>query len=154
MRGSVVQLSISSGGVPKLPVASISITREGIVGDKQNDRKHHGGPERAVCLFSMELIERLQQEGHPISPGSCGDNITVRGINWAEVAPGSRFEFDGGVVLEVASYCAPCSTIRNSFTDLKFKRIKQELHPGESRVYARVMAPGDIARDESFVVSK
>jgi MOSC domain-containing protein YiiM len=42
----------------------------GIVGDDQAAKKYHGGPDRALVLYSLEIIEALQAEGHPISPGS------------------------------------------------------------------------------------
>ncbi len=144
MRGRVVQVSVSDGGVPKLPVEAAEVTLTGLVGDRQNDTKHHGGPDRAVCLFALEVIERLEGEGHPIGPGTTGENVTVAGVEWASVAPGGRFVFEGGVELEVTSYTTPCSTIRESFRELKFNRVKQADHPGESRVYARVLQPGRV----------
>lgn len=142
------QISISRGGVPKLPVPNAVVGVEGLEGDVQKDRRHHGGPERAVCLFSLEVINRLRSEGHPIGPGTTGENLTLSGLDWSRVVPGSRLAFEGGVLLEIATFTAPCSTIRNSFTDLKFNRIKEAEHPGESRVYARVLRAGPIARGE------
>ncbi len=143
--GRVFQISISTGGVPKRAVPSARVTVNGIEGDAQANTKHHGGPERAVCLFSINVIRRLQAEGHPIAPGTIGENLTIEGIDWSQVVPGSRFEFDGGVVLEVTKFTTPCATIRDSFTDLEFRRVKEELHPGESRVYARVIEEGPIS---------
>ena len=65
--GQVVSLNINPlGGVPKYPVNQIVIRTNGVEGDKQNDLKYHGGPTRAVCLFSFERIEQLRSEGHPI----------------------------------------------------------------------------------------
>lgn len=150
--GSVVQISVSDGGVPKLAVPEARVTRLGVEGDRQNDTKHHGGPDRAVCLFSMEVIRRLQGEGHPIEPGTVGENLTIEGLDWSSVGPGDRLVFDGGVELEVASYTQPCSTIRDSFKNLEFRRIKQELHPGESRVYARVISEGSVRTGETVNV--
>ena len=145
MNGLLYQVSVSRGGVPKVAVRECRVLKEGLEGDCQHDRKHHGGPERAVCLFSLEVIQRLQREGHPIGPGTAGENLTVSGIEWARLTPGTRVQVGDeveGVELEIASYTQPCSTIRDSFTELKFKRIDQELHPGESRVYARVVKEG------------
>lgn len=147
VNGRIHQISVSPGGVPKQPLAEVRITRDGLAGDWQNDRKHHGGPDRAVCLFSLEVIERLRAEGHPITPGAAGENLTIAGIDWATVVPSTVLvigEGDGRVELEVVSYTEPCSTIRNAFRELKFKRIDQDLHPGESRVYARVQREGAI----------
>ncbi len=143
MQGQIHQINISSGGVPKLPIKEARVGSMGLEGDWQTDRKHHGGPERAVCLFSLEVIRRLQSEGHPIVPGSVGENLTIEGLDWSRVVPGARLVGqEGRFELEVVSYAAPCSTIRNSFADLNSKRIKQELHPSEARTYARVVRDG------------
>lgn len=147
--GRVASVNISNGGVPKTPVPDAEITAEGLVGDRQNDREHHGGPERAVCLFGADVIRRLQEEGHPIVPGGAGENLTIDGLDWSLVQEGSRFRFAGGVELEVASFTPPCKTIRECFADGRFERILQKTHPGESRVYARVLAPGRVGAGEA-----
>jgi MOSC domain-containing protein YiiM len=146
MTGRLHQINTSNGGVPKVSVRECRVGREGLEGDRQNDRKHHGGPERAVCLFSLEVIERLRGEGHPIGAGTTGENLTIAGVDWAKVTPGTRMAIgdEGGVELEMVSYAAPCSTIRGSFKDLDSRRVKQELHAGESRVYARVVREGTV----------
>ena len=54
-------------------------TRNGPVGDKQNDRKHHGGPQKAVCLLEQHVLEHLQRMGLSIAPGTTGENILVDG---------------------------------------------------------------------------
>lgn len=156
LRATIHQLSVSNGGVPKKPVPSSTLTREGLAGDWQTDRKHHGGPDRALCLFPTSLIERLRAEGHPISPGTTGENLTLDGLTpdeWSRITPGARLTFASGVEIEIVSYCAPCSTIRDSFKDLNSKRIKQELHPGESRLYARVLQEGTLTVGESATVA-
>jgi len=95
----VHQLSVSNGGVPKLPVPEAEVTPGGIVGDRQRNRLFHGGPKRAVCLFPLEEIERLRAEGHPISPGTTGENVTVAGLPWDRVRPGARLALGAEVVL-------------------------------------------------------
>lgn len=147
--GRVHRLNVSRGGVPKTPVAEARVTKDGIAGDVQGDLRYHGGPERAVSLFSLDVIARLRDEAHPIVPGSSGENVTVEGLDWSRVVPGARLAFAGGVVLEVASYCVPCGKIGASFADGKVHRINQEDHPGESRVYARVVAEGVLREGEA-----
>ena len=105
---------------------------------------HHGGPERAVCVYSLERIHSLQVEGHPIDVGTVGENVTVEGIDWDLVVPGARLRVGNEVLLEIASFTDPCKTIKGSFIDGKFIRIAQKLHPGWSRVYARVLSEGPI----------
>jgi MOSC domain-containing protein YiiM len=142
-RGELVSINISDGGVPKRPVAAVAITEEGLAGDRQRDLRHHGGPDRAVSLFALERIEALQAEGHPIAPGSTGENLTVTGLDWDAVVPGAELKV-GTVRLKVTSYAAPCSNIEGSFREGAAKHLSQKLHPGFSRVYARVLGGGAV----------
>ncbi|MGN6507080.1 MAG: MOSC domain-containing protein [Tepidisphaeraceae bacterium] len=137
-----------AGGVPKLPIERTMLRRDAVEGDKQRNLKLHGGPMRAVCLYSLERIEALRGEGHPISPGSVGENLTLAGIDWDRVAPGDRFAI-GDAELEVTQYTLPCKQIAGSFHDGRFVRIAQEQRPGWSRVYARVVREGMVRAGDS-----
>lgn len=144
-KGRVAQLNCSDGGVPKLPVTEALLTAAGLVGDRQEHTAFHGGPERALSLFSLELIERLRAEGHPIYPGSTGENVTISGLDWSQLAPGVCLALGGEVVVEITGYATPCKSIRESFAGGEFKRISQQVRPGDSRLYARVLRTGRIA---------
>lgn len=144
MNGTIHQISISDGGVPKLPVDQATVTTIGILGDRQRDLAHHGGPNRALCLYSLEVIEGFREEGHPIEPGSAGENVTVAGIDWAAIIPGTRILLGPEVQIEITSYTTPCANNARWFTDGGFSRMLQSRHPGKSRVYARVLAGGTI----------
>jgi MOSC domain-containing protein YiiM len=128
------------------------VSRSGLENDAQNDKKNHGGPERAVCLYSLERIRSLQIEGHPIDIGTAGENITFEGIDWDQVVPGVTIRIGDQVLLEVVSFTNPCKTIRASFIAGEFIRIAQKLHPGWSRVYARVLREGQIRFGDSIEV--
>ena len=67
------------GGVPKHAVETLRVTPTGCDGDRQNDLKHHGGPTRAVCLMLESVMKKLISEGHPIGPGTTGENILIQG---------------------------------------------------------------------------
>jgi MOSC domain-containing protein YiiM len=138
------QISLSNGGVPKLPVHSARVTPLGLEGDRQNDQEHHGGPDRALCLYALERITALQAEGHPIFPGSTGENLTLAGLDWAQVLPGTRLLLGGEVVIEITRYALPCAKIADSFTAGELSRIAQEQHPGWARVFAKVLVPGHV----------
>lgn len=120
------------------------IDDDGVVGDRQRNTAHHGGPDRALCLFSLEVIERFQAEGHSIQPGFAGENLTISGIDWATVEPGDRMKIGPEVHIEITSYTSPCSQQKDWFIDGDFTRMLQSRHPGESRVYARVLHGGVI----------
>lgn len=149
--GRIVQISISPGGVPKLAVPAARVTAQGVDGDAHRDREHHGGPERAVCVYSMEALRQLVAEGHAVAPGTLGENVTVEGLDWAAIAPGARLLLGDEVLLEVTRYTSPCTNIKAAFKDGEFGRVSQKRHPGWSRVYTRVLSegtirPGDPAR--------
>lgn len=143
--GYIFQLNSSAGGVPKLATEEALLTTMGMSGDRQAKRFIHGGPERALCLYAIELIHQLQDEGHPIFPGSIGENVTIAGLDWATLQPGSRLAIGDEVVIEISSYTSPCKTIAASFIDGEFNRISQKKHPGWSRLYARVLNAGRLA---------
>ncbi len=138
----IFQLNCSDGGVPKRAVEEAEVTATGLVGDRQAHPKIHGGPDRALCLYSLERIEELQREGHPITPGSAGENITIKGLDWAELQPGARLALGDEVVVEITSYTNPCNSITASFIKGDYRRISQKKHPGYSRLYARVLNTG------------
>ena len=138
------QINISDGGVPKLAVQSAEVNELGIVGDRQRNEKVHGGPDRALCLFSLDRIMALQAEGHPIYPGSIGENLTIAGLNWDELVPGSRLQIGPEVVIEITSYTSPCKIIGDSFSNGEFTKVFQDQNPGWSRLYTRVLTPGKI----------
>lgn len=153
LTGSVAAVNVSNGGVPKGRVSGAQVSRLGLEKDTQDDKEHHGGSDRAVCLFSLERIRSLQKEGHPIDIGTVGENVTVEGIDWDRVVPGVTIKIGDQVLLEVASFTNPCKTIRASFIDGEFIRIAQKLHPGWSRVYARVIREGQIRFGDPVEVS-
>jgi len=141
--GRIGSINVSGGGLPKRPVAEADVTTEGVEGDWQSDRRYHGGPDRAVVIFSAERIAALQAEGHPIGTGTTGENLTLSGLDWTDVVPGARLEI-GEVRLEVTKYTAPCLKIAPAFTGRDIARLAQKSRPGWSRVCARVLAPGHV----------
>ena len=141
--GVVHSINISNGGVPKLPRDSCYVGINGLQGDRQRDLRYHGGPERAVCLYSLDLIQALQAEGHAITPGSIGENLTVEGVDWSRMLPGARVEV-GPVVLELTDYAAPCNNIAPSFQRRQYVRVNQKVNGGWSRLYARVLSEGTV----------
>jgi MOSC domain-containing protein YiiM len=151
MNGRVVSLNRSNGGVPKLPVEQARVTSKGMEGDRQRDWRFHGGPKRALSLYSLELIEQLQLEGHPIAPGAVGENVTIMGIDWREMEPG-RVVSIGEIEIELTSFASPCKTIRRAFLDEDFTRISHKLHPGWSRLYARVLREGTLRVGDSVLL--
>ena len=145
MGGRVIQVNVSPGGVPKLPVQEARVGRHGLDGDRHDHSHVHGGPHRAVALFALEAIERVRADGHPgVRPGSVGENLTTEGIELSLLPVGTRLAVGGerGPLLELSSPDNPCDVIKGAFTGGKSGRISILLHPTDSRMYARVLRDG------------
>lgn len=148
-RGEVAQLARSGGGVPKAPVAELGISWGGAEGDRQANRTFHGRPWQALCLWSADVIDALRAEGHPVTPGGAGENVTVRGLDWAAVRPGVRLRL-GSAECVVSAWAEPCRNIAACFVDRNFRRIDISQGP-VARVYAAVTRPGAVAAGDEIV---
>jgi MOSC domain-containing protein YiiM len=135
----IFQLARSSGGVPKHGVSSARVTELGLEGDEVKHTNIHGGPDRALCLYSLELIEKLQSEGHPIFPGSTGENVTIGGLDWSLLHTGTRLRLGDSVLVELTKTADPCKTIKASFAGGTFSRLRVD---GEMRWYCKVLQAG------------
>jgi MOSC domain-containing protein YiiM/ribosomal protein S18 acetylase RimI-like enzyme len=150
--GRVLQVNVSAGGVPKLPVAAARFGRDGLDGDAHHHDAVHGGPHRAVSLFASEAIERVRADGHEgVGPGAVGENLTTAGIELALLPVGARLAVGDEVILEISGPANPCDVIKGAFVAGKSGRISILLHPTDSRMYARVervgiVRPGDAIR--------
>ena len=149
--GRVESVQTSRGGVPKRPVFEAFVSEAGVSGDAHDQPRFHGGPDRAVVLYSLEVIRALQAEGHPIGPGTTGENLTVSGLEWAGIVPGTRLRA-GSALLEISKYATPCRTIAGSFIDGAFTRIGQAQHPGWSRLCARVVEAGLVQPGDAVTI--
>jgi MOSC domain-containing protein YiiM len=116
---------------------------DGMEGDRQAHRRFHGGPDRALCLYSQERLDALVAEGHPVERGTLGENVTIAGLPWERVRPGVRLRI-GAVEAEVTGFAAPCQSIAYGFADGRSKRVGEKVNPGWSRVYVRILAEGEI----------
>ena len=150
-RGTVEQVSESSGGVPKHAVADAEVGVRGVVGDRQASRVHHGRAWQALCLFSADAIERLQAEGHPIGFGAAGENFTLRGLDWEALRPGVQLRV-GEVLCEVTVPALPCAKNAQWFADGDFMRMHHVEHRGETRWYARVLEGGRVRTGDAVVL--
>ena len=148
MAGVVVGLHVNpKGGVPKYPQATLEITRDGCVGDRQNDRRHHGGPERAVCLMKQSVLDALQAMGQPIGPGTTGESLLIAGFDDVELCRGTVLNV-GTVKLQLTGDAPPCKTIQASFSEGKFSALSHKNNAEHTRWYARVLTPGFVALDD------
>ena len=65
----------------------------------------------------------------------------MSGIDWTTIVPGIALAI-GDVRLQITKYTSPCEKIAPAFFENDYTRISQKLHPGWSRVSARVLRGG------------
>jgi len=148
--GVVVQVNASDGGVPKHAVPEGWVSPSGLAGDHQAERLHHGRPFQALCLWSLEVIEELAADGHPIAPGAAGENVTLSGLDWSTLRPGALLRVDD-VLAELSFPAIPCAKQTRWFSDGDFQRISHTRNPHLARWYAWVREAG-VVRPGATVV--
>lgn len=135
-------------GILKMPVEEpVQVGELGLEGDVQVSKKHHGGPDQALYLYSAEDYAWFsEQVGRDLAPGTFGENLTLSGFGTSDVYIGDRFVV-GEVLLEVTAPRIPCATFAARMNDTGFvKRFKEAERPG---VYVRVLRTGEVhAGDE------
>lgn len=132
------QLSRSFGGMPKLAVPFALVTVDGVEGDWQKNRKYHGGRDRAICLYSVELYAWLNQTlGLKLSPGTIGENFTLEGMDLDSLHVGDRVKV-GTCVIELTAIREPCRQL-NRWHPRLLKIIL-----GHSGWVAKVIEPGAV----------
>ena len=149
MKGVLAQVNVSDGGMPKLAVPSAHVTRDGVAGDWQGVRKYHGGPDRAVCLFSEELYAWLREQGvNDVVNGSIGENFTTRGIELMSLSAGDRLRVGAECVIELTDVREPCRQLK--MWDQRFPK----LIVGRSGWLARVVVEGEVKAGDPIVFTE
>lgn len=110
MAGRILQISVSGGGVPKLPIPEGFVTFRGLEGDRCRNMKYHGGPKQAVLLITSEGLDELKGKGFPVYPGALGENFTTHGLDRRIIRIGQRVRV-GDALIEITKVRVPCSTL-------------------------------------------
>lgn len=159
MTGQVIQISVSRGGLPKLPVSEAMLTPLGLEGDSCAHPEIHGGSNQAVLMIAAEVVDDLKVKGYPVYYGALGENLTTRGIDPRQLRIGQQFRV-GGARIELTKVRVPCSSL-----DVYGPTIKQEIYDkrvkagdsasprwGMSGFYGRVLEPGPIQINDIIVL--
>jgi MOSC domain-containing protein YiiM len=97
----------------KSPVSgTVAVGPLDLDGDTQVDRRHHGGPHRALLAHSAESYTRWREEGGvPALPfGAFGENLTLAGVDEDSVCIGDIYRI-GDVRVEVLQPHQLCATL-------------------------------------------
>ena len=117
-------------------------------GDEQGDLVHHGGREKAVCVYPYEHYPFWEDElKRPLEYGALGENLTIKGLLETDVCIGDVFEL-GKAIVQVSQPRQPCYklTIRHGVPDMLLK-VQQTGYTG---FYFRVLAEGVVSKDDGL----
>jgi MOSC domain-containing protein YiiM len=161
MTGSILQVSISPGGVPKHAIPIGTLTPLGLDGDHQAHPDIHGGPNQAVLLITAEGIAELAAQGFPLAHGSLGENLTTRGIGRRDFRIGQHWHIGPEVVIEITKRRAPCQALNVHGPGIQaaiydsLAAAGDPMSPkwGLSGFYASVVRPGIIQPGDEIVLA-
>lgn len=133
-------------GFAKSHVDSAQIVADGLTGDHVVDRRHHGGPEQAVYVYTDDDYAWWRSQlGVELAPGSFGENLTIDSVGDAPVMVGDRFTFgadDAGAVIEAVAARIPCDTFAAMTGQPDWiRRFRDARRPG---FYCRVIRAGGV----------
>lgn len=139
-------------GIRKAPVMGrVFLGWEGLHGDAQGDRKHHGGVEKALHHYARDHYAYWTETIGPHAvlgqPGAFGENLTSYGLTETEVAVGDVFRL-GEAVIEVSQGRQPCWKLNTRF-DVPDMALQVQ-RSGRTGWYYRVIEPGHIQGGETL----
>ena len=155
MTGSIIQINISPGGVPKRPIEEAIVTADGIRGDSWAHPDIHGGLRQALLLITSEGTEELIAQGYPLFHGALGENLTIRGLDRRFMRVGQRYRA-GEVFLELTKLRGPCETLNVYGPGIQKAVYDPQVKAGDPATprwglggfYARVLTPGVIRQHD------
>lgn len=134
--------------IRKKPVAKVFLSKESFQGDAVADLKHHGGPDRAVCMYPFEHYARWEKEfDKPLPIPAFGENVTPTLMVEDTVYIGDIYKL-GDAVIQVTQGRVPCHTIDRyaHMTPI----MKEMIRTGFTGYMCRVLEEGNVYADSSI----
>lgn len=155
LNGTVVSLQVGSPGtlpwrgkqvrtaIVKMAVdGPVRLGPAGFESDVQADRRHHGGPDKAVCVYPTE--HRPEWEalvGQALPHGAFGENLATEGLLESEVHVGDVFAA-GTAIVQVSQPRGPCFKLSARWGKRSLPaRMAKEMRSGW---YLRVLGHGAV----------
>lgn len=124
----------------------IAVSSLGLAGDEQADRRHHGGPDKAIHHYPFEHYAawrgELPQLAARFDAGGFGENLSTLGLDEDNVCVGDIFRL-GGALLQVSQGRSPCWKLNQRFGTADM--TARVLASGRTGWYWRVLEPGVVA---------
>ena len=123
---------------------------ETLDGDRQVNRKHHGGEGQAVYAYAQDDADWWAAElDRELPPGSFGENLRTTGLDLTGAVLGERWAV-GTALLEVTGPRIPCANFAR-FWDVP-DLVKRFTAHGASGAYLRVLQTGELGAGDAVEV--
>ena len=145
--------SVGVTAIDKRPAEGpLTVRTLGVHGDVQANRKHHGGPDKAVYAFADEDAAHFAGLlGRDVVPGMFGENLRTSGLDVTGALIGERWLVGETLELEVTMPRTPCATFARRLGEPRWvARFQAEGRPG---AYLRVLRQGPVAAGDPVVVA-
>ncbi|MGE6598937.1 MOSC domain-containing protein [Bacillus proteolyticus] len=121
-------------------------------GDGQADLLHHGGVDKAVCVYSGKHYGYWEKElSQDLVYGAFGENITVSGMREEDVCIGDTFQL-GEAIVQVTQPRQPCFKLAKKYNVPKLPLYFQET--GYTGFYFRVLKEGWVSPVDTLKLLK
>jgi MOSC domain-containing protein YiiM len=142
-------------GFFKQPVAgAVWAGRTNLEGDGQGDRKHHGGPDKAVLAYAAAHypLWRDELDVPDLLYGAFAENLTIEGLSEQDVCIGDTYAV-GAVRFQVSQPRQPCWKIAARWRRTDLTSLVER--SGRTGWYLRVLAEGLVsAGDELELIER
>jgi MOSC domain-containing protein YiiM len=125
----------------KQPVqTAIYLSSLQLEGDEQADIVHHGGADKAVCVYSYEHYAYWEKElNRPMPSSAFSENMTVVGLLELDVCIGNIYRIDEALV-QVSQPRQPCHKLGKKHDLVALPSLVQQT--GYTGFYFRVLQAG------------
>lgn len=140
----------TSGFWKETVTGPVAVGWENLAGDGQADRKNHGGPDKAICVYPKDHWNSWRDVlGPTLFPGAFGENFTTEGSTETEVFLGDIYEC-GSAVVQVSQPRQPCWKLarRWGIRDLAAEVERS----GRTGWYLRVLTLGEVEAPRELVL--
>ena len=140
-------------GICKIPVSGFLLLKKlGFEGDGVGDVNHHGGPDKAVCVYSTDHYPYWQEiMGMKLPVAAFGENLSVANLHEDDICIGDIFEL-GTALVQVSQPRQPCRTLAARYG--RDDMIRLVVDSGRTGFYLRVLREGQVEKGGMLILKE
>jgi len=143
---------VATGIYKRVVEGSILVGKGGLPGDRQADLVHHGGADKAICVYFLKHYPYWREWlDKPLGESAFGENLTIDGGDETQLCIGDvlRIGDSSGPLVQVTQPRVPCFKLGVRHSEPKLPA--QVLQTGYCGFYLRVLEPGQLEADQPLV---